>query len=139
MTVLAKNSGQFETLLQSLDDLSTQGRSLLETYYPQIVTQLQTLQAVSSQLSQHQTDLASLLSQIPLADNALPQAVRSGYVQLYENIIVCGIPAGGEDDNSPAFSSSWAAPIMGHWISMGGELRRCISCISTSLATPGIT
>ena len=104
VSILAKNSSQFETLLQSLDNVSTQGRSLLETYYPQIVDQLQTLQAVSGQLAQHQADLAGLLSQIPLADNALPQAVRSGYVQLYENIIVCGLPGGGEDDNQPAFS-----------------------------------
>jgi phospholipid/cholesterol/gamma-HCH transport system substrate-binding protein len=102
--ILAQNSDQFETLLQSLDNLSTQGRSLLETYYPQIVTQLQTLQTVSSQLAQHQSDLAGLLSEIPVADNALPQAVRSGYVQLYENIIVCGIPGLGENDSQPAFS-----------------------------------
>jgi phospholipid/cholesterol/gamma-HCH transport system substrate-binding protein len=104
VSILAKNSSQFETLLQSLDNVSTQGRSLLETYYPQIVDQLQTLQAVSGQLAQHQADLADLLSQIPLADTALPQAVRSGYVQLYENIIVCGLPGGGEDDSQPAFS-----------------------------------
>ena len=103
VAILAKNSSQFETLLQSLDDVSTQGRSILENYYPQIVTQLQTLQAVSSQLSQHQADLAGLLAQIPAADNALPQAVRNGYVQLYENIIVCGIPGLGED-SSAAFT-----------------------------------
>ena len=103
VAILAKNSSQFETLLQSLDSLSTQGRSLLENYYPQIVTQLQTLQAVSSQLAQHQSDLAGLLSQIPAADSALPQAVRNGYVQLYENIIVCGIPGLGED-SSAAFT-----------------------------------
>jgi phospholipid/cholesterol/gamma-HCH transport system substrate-binding protein len=103
VAILAKNSSQFETLLQSLDNLSSQGRSILENYYPQIVTQLQTLQAVSSQLAQHQTDLAGLLSQIPAADNALPQAVRNGYVQLYENIIVCGIPGLGED-SSAAFT-----------------------------------
>jgi phospholipid/cholesterol/gamma-HCH transport system substrate-binding protein len=104
VSILAKNSSQFETLLQSLDNLSTQGRSLLEAYYPQIVTQLQTLQAVSGQLAQHQADLAGLLSEIPVADDALPQAVRNGYVQLYENIIVCGIPGMGEDDSQPAFS-----------------------------------
>jgi phospholipid/cholesterol/gamma-HCH transport system substrate-binding protein len=103
VAILAKNSSQFETLLQSLDGLSSQGRSILENYYPQIVTQLQTLQAVSSQLAQHQSDLAGLLSQIPAADNALPQAVRNGYVQLYENIIVCGIPGLGED-TSAAFT-----------------------------------
>ncbi len=104
VSILAQNASQFETLLQSLDNLSTQGRSILENYYPQIVTQLQTLQAVSSQLAQHQADLAGLLSEIPLADNALPNAVRNGYVQLYENIIVCGIPGLGEDDSQPAFS-----------------------------------
>ncbi|HVT41804.1 MAG TPA: MCE family protein [Acidimicrobiales bacterium] len=104
VSILAKNANQFETLLQSLDNVSTQGSSLLETYYPQIVTQLQTLQAVSGQLAQHQADLAGLLSEIPVADNALPQAVRNGYVQLYENIIVCGIPGLGEDDTQPAFS-----------------------------------
>jgi phospholipid/cholesterol/gamma-HCH transport system substrate-binding protein len=103
VAILAKNSSQFETLLQSLDGLSTQGRSLLENYYPEIVTQLQTLQAVSSQLAQHQSDLAGLLSEIPAADSALPQAVRNGYVQLYENIIVCGIPGLGED-GSAAFT-----------------------------------
>jgi len=103
VAILAKNSAQFETLLQSLDDLSTQGRSILETYYPQIVTQLQTLQAVSGQLAQHQSDLAGLLSEIPVADNALPSAVRNGYVQLYENIIVCGIPGPGEN-STPAFT-----------------------------------
>ncbi len=104
VSILAQNSSQFENLLQSLDNVSTQGRSILETYYPQIVTQLQTLQAVSNQLAEHQADLAGLLSEIPVADNALPQAVRNGYVQLYENIIVCGIPGGGEVPDQPAFT-----------------------------------
>jgi phospholipid/cholesterol/gamma-HCH transport system substrate-binding protein len=102
--ILAQNSQQFETLLQSIDNLSSQGRSILETYYPQIVTQLQTLQAVSSQLAQHQSDLAGLLSEIPVADSELPNAVRNGYVQLYENIIVCGIPGLGQNNSQPAFT-----------------------------------
>jgi phospholipid/cholesterol/gamma-HCH transport system substrate-binding protein len=104
VSILAQNSSQFETLLSSLNSLSVQGRSLLETYYPQIVTQLQALQAVSSQVSQHQADLAGLLQELPIANTALPSGVRNGYVQLYENIILCGVPGGGEDDNSPAFS-----------------------------------
>jgi phospholipid/cholesterol/gamma-HCH transport system substrate-binding protein len=104
VAILAQNSQQFENVLQSLDNLSTQGRSLLENYYPQIVTQLQTLQAVSSQVAQHQSDLAALLSTIPVANANLPNAVRNGYVQLYENIIVCGIPGLGQNNSQPAFS-----------------------------------
>ena len=34
VAILAKNSSQFETLLQSLDNLSTQGRSILENVLP---------------------------------------------------------------------------------------------------------
>ncbi|HEX3796259.1 MAG TPA: MlaD family protein [Acidimicrobiales bacterium] len=104
VAILAQNSNQFETLLQSLNDLSVQGRSILENFYPQIVTQLNALQAVTSQVSQHQADLAGLLEELPVANAALPSGVRNGFVQLYENIIVCGIPGGGEDDNAPAFS-----------------------------------
>lgn len=104
VSILAQNSQQFENVLQSLDNLSTQGRSILENYYPQIVTQLKTLQAVSGQVAQHQSDLAALLSAIPVANANLPNAVRNGYVQLYENIIVCGIPGLGQNNAQPAFS-----------------------------------
>jgi phospholipid/cholesterol/gamma-HCH transport system substrate-binding protein len=104
VAILAQNSTQFETLLQSLNDLSVQGRGILETYYPQIVTQLQTLQAVSAQLSQNQADLAGIIQELPLNNAALPSSVRGGFVQVFENLIVCGIPGGGENDNTQAFS-----------------------------------
>lgn len=104
VAILAQQSQKFETLLQSIDDVSVQGRSILETYYPQIVTQLQTLQAVSSQLSQNQVSLAGILETLPLNDSALPSSVRGGYIQVFENLIICGIPDGGENDSTPAFS-----------------------------------
>jgi phospholipid/cholesterol/gamma-HCH transport system substrate-binding protein len=104
VAILAQNSTQFENLLQSIDTLSQQGRSILETYYPEIVTQLQTLQAVSTQLSQNQADLAGILEELPLNNSALPSSVRGGFIQVFENLIICGIPAGGEDDSSPAFT-----------------------------------
>jgi phospholipid/cholesterol/gamma-HCH transport system substrate-binding protein len=104
VAILAQQSSQFETLLQSVDDLSVQGRSILESYYPQLVAQLKTLQAVSSQLSLTQGDLAGILAELPLNNDALPSSVRGGFLQLYENIIVCGLPGGGEVDSSPAFT-----------------------------------
>ena len=104
VAILAQQSSQFEKLLQSVDNLSIQGRGILETYYPQIVTQLQTLQAVSNQLGQNQADLAGILRCCRLNNNALPSSVRGDFLQLYENIIVCGLPGGGEDDSSPAFT-----------------------------------
>jgi phospholipid/cholesterol/gamma-HCH transport system substrate-binding protein len=104
VAILAQNSAQFETLLQSIDNLSVVGRGYLETYYPEIVAQLQTLQAVTAQLSQNQVSLVGILDELPENNAALPSSVRGGYVQVFENLIVCGIPGGGEDDNTPAFS-----------------------------------
>jgi phospholipid/cholesterol/gamma-HCH transport system substrate-binding protein len=104
VAILAQNSAQFETLLQSIDNLSVQGRGILETYYPQIVAQLQTLQAVSTQLSQNQVSLVGILDELPVNNASLPSSVRGGYVQVFENLIVCGIPGGGENDNTAAFS-----------------------------------
>jgi phospholipid/cholesterol/gamma-HCH transport system substrate-binding protein len=101
---LAQQSASFETLLQAVDNLSVQGRQILDTYYPQIVTQLRAFQAVAGQLSHNQGDLAGILQELPLNDSALPSSVRAGYLQLYENIIVCGLPDGGENDSSPAFT-----------------------------------
>jgi phospholipid/cholesterol/gamma-HCH transport system substrate-binding protein len=104
VTDLAQQSARFETLLQAVDNLSVQGRQILDTYYPQIVTQLRALQAVAGQLSRNQGDLAGILQELPLNDRALPSSVRAGYLQLYENTIVCGLPGGGENDSSPAFT-----------------------------------
>ncbi len=104
VAILARNSTQFETLLQSLNNLSVQGRGILETYYPQMVAQLQTLQAVSAQLSQNQVSLVGILNVLPLTNAALPSSVRNGYIQVFENLIVCGLTGGGENDNTAAFT-----------------------------------
>ena len=101
--ILAQQSSRFNDLLRALDDVSTQGRSLLEQYYPQIVTQLGALEAVSGQLASHQQDLAGLLQQLPVHNTSVPSAVRNDFVQIFENLIVCGIPGGGENP-SPAFT-----------------------------------
>jgi phospholipid/cholesterol/gamma-HCH transport system substrate-binding protein len=106
VAILAQQSTQFETLLQSINDLSVQGSSILQTYYPQIVSQLKALQAVSSQLSQNQGALAGILQVLPLNNSALPSSVRQGYLQVLENLIICGLPTavGGQNDSTPAFS-----------------------------------
>jgi len=103
VSVLAQESGRFENLLQSLDAVSAQGNSIMSTYYPQIVTQLRALAAVSGQLAQNQQDLAGLLTYLPQHDAVLSEAARNDYLQVFENIIVCGIPGGGSNP-APAFT-----------------------------------
>jgi phospholipid/cholesterol/gamma-HCH transport system substrate-binding protein len=103
VAVLARQSSRFENLLTALNGLSVQGKSLLSTYYPQITTQLRALNAVSGQLALNQQNLAGLLEYLPMHDAALSASARNDYLQILENIIVCGIPAGGSNP-SPAFT-----------------------------------
>lgn len=98
--VLAENSAEFERLLQSLDAVSTQGATILQSNYPQIVDQLGALEAVSSQLAEHQQDLAQLLEWLPQHDATMTEAVRHNFLQILNNLIVCGIPDGGAGSTS---------------------------------------
>lgn len=102
-SVLAQQSTRFDTLLESLNSLSVQGRSLLEQYYPQITDQIHALAAVSSQLAAHQSDLAGLLLELPQHNATLSSSVRQKFVQVLENIIVCGVPGAGQS-SAPAFT-----------------------------------
>ena len=102
VSVLSAQSGRFATLLGALDNLAGQGHAILEATYPQIADQLTALYATAHQLAQHQQDLAGFLTQLPV-HNATTNAITvDDYVQVLENLIVCGIPDGGGNNSSPA-------------------------------------
>lgn len=104
VAVLAQQSTRFDDLLSSLNGVSEQGRSLLENYYPQISDQIKALAAVSAQVADRQQALAGLLQELPLHNQVVSSAVRQDYAQVLNNVIVCGIPGGGEESTAPAFT-----------------------------------
>ena len=99
-TILAQQSQQFETLLQSLNDLAQQGNSLLSTGLTQFEDQIKALAAVAGQLGQHQQDLATILDELPGHNAALAGVTVNNYAQILEDIIVCGLPGGGSSTNA---------------------------------------
>ena len=94
-TTLAQQSNQFIALLQSLDALATQGRSILDSGLPQVEDQLNALAALASQLASHQQQLATLLQEVPAANHNLAAASYQGNLQVLNNLIVCGVPGLG--------------------------------------------
>lgn len=93
--ILAANSTRFERLLQSLNAVSAQGASIISRNYPQIVDQLRALGAVSNQLALHQQDLARILEWLPQHDATMSESVRHNFLQIMNNLVVCGLPGGG--------------------------------------------
>lgn len=100
-SVLAQQSDRFTQLLQSLDALAGQGQSILATGTGQIEDQIDALGAVARQLATHQADLATVLKELPAHNTVLSKATVDDYVQILDDVIVCGLPNGGGDTTSP--------------------------------------
>jgi phospholipid/cholesterol/gamma-HCH transport system substrate-binding protein len=94
-TVLAQNADQFEQALDALNKLSVQGRGILENYLPGLDLQLEGLDRVTAALADRQQDLGLLLQYLPVHDSVLHSVVVNKFIQIVNDLIVCGLPGGG--------------------------------------------
>ena len=102
-SILAQQSQRFDDLLTALNNLSVQGRSILEKYLPQIGIQLTGLAAVTHAVAAEQDALGQLLVYLKGHNASLSRAAVGRFVQVLDDIVVCGVPNGGSD-NTPAGS-----------------------------------
>lgn len=100
--ILASQSSQLISFLSAMDRLAVQGRSLIESEFPQIKAQIAGLDAVAQTLSEHLVSLSGILANAPGSDRAFSEAVVSHSVQVLENLIICGVPGGGSSPSDPA-------------------------------------
>ncbi len=104
--ILSREANQFNGLLQSLQDLAIQGRGILQSYTPQIDTQIKALYALSQTLSANQRQVAGIISYLPTYEKGLSSVARSRYLQIIDAIIICGVPGGGASSTSSVSSCS---------------------------------
>ena len=102
-TILAQQSQRFNDLLSALNSLSVQGRSILENYLPQIGVQLTGLADATHAVAAEQDALGQLLVYLKGHNASVSRAVVGRFVQVLDDLVVCGVPGGGSD-NSPAGS-----------------------------------
>jgi phospholipid/cholesterol/gamma-HCH transport system substrate-binding protein len=98
--ILAAQSARFEDLLTALNSLSVQSRSILENYFSQIGIQLTGLADVTKAVASEQTDLANVLIYLKGHNGALSKAAVGRFVQILDDVIVCGVPNGGDTPGS---------------------------------------
>jgi phospholipid/cholesterol/gamma-HCH transport system substrate-binding protein len=102
--VLANQSDRMVSLLKSLNDLSVQSSSILESYTPQINDQLTGLAATANSLQATENDLGGFLQFLPGHNAALQEVTRDNQVQILQDLIICGLPNGGSNPSEPAFT-----------------------------------
>ncbi len=101
-SVLASQSAAFEQLLASLENLSVQGRALLETYVSQIDANLAGLAGTASALRTSEQNLVGLIDALPGNNAAIASLVRGNQVQVLADLVVCGLPLGGSNASQPS-------------------------------------
>jgi phospholipid/cholesterol/gamma-HCH transport system substrate-binding protein len=105
--ILAEERVALMDLLQRLRDLSLEGRSILDAHMERMQRQLNGLRVVTDVLRERQRELGLLLENLPIHNSTITSAVRDDYAQVLNDIILCGVPGGGEDPSSPLNSCSY--------------------------------
>ncbi|MDA8039880.1 MAG: MlaD family protein [Actinomycetota bacterium] len=102
--VLSRQSGNFVHLLQGLDRLSIEGRSLMEQQLAEIDLQFRGLAGITATLAGQQRAIAQLVEQLPGHNAVMHDVTVNHFVQIVDALIVCGLPNGGGDTTQPAAS-----------------------------------
>jgi len=98
--ILADQSSRFEDLLTALNNLSVQSRSILEGYLAQIGIQLTGLADATKAVATEQVDLANVLVYLKGHNHTISEAAVGRFVQILDDVIVCGVPNGGDNPSS---------------------------------------
>jgi phospholipid/cholesterol/gamma-HCH transport system substrate-binding protein len=102
--VLNDQATRFANLLSSLSNLSVQSLGILNTYLPQINRQFSALSSVTQAVAGRQYDLGQLLVYASQHNINVSGGIKNKFGQVLNDLIVCGIPGGGEQPNDPASS-----------------------------------
>jgi phospholipid/cholesterol/gamma-HCH transport system substrate-binding protein len=102
--VLNDQANRFADLMSSLSNLSVQSLGILNTYLPQIDNQFSVLRSVTQAVADRQFDLGQLLVYASQHNINVSGGIKNKFGQVLNDIIVCGVPGGGEQPNDPASS-----------------------------------
>ena len=102
--VLNDQANRFADLMSSLSNLSVQSLGILNTYLPQINRQFSAFRSVTQAINDRQSDLGKLLLYTWQHNLNVSGGIKNDFGQILNDLIVCGIPGGGEQPNDPAAS-----------------------------------
>ena len=101
LAILNANDRRFFELVRSLNNLSADGNRLLRKHLAQIKTQLGGLRDVTDAVADEQDSLASVLTNLPKHNTDLPSAEKGNFVQVLLDVVLCGVPGGGDVPGDP--------------------------------------
>lgn len=101
LDTLNANDQRFYDLVDSLNGVTGRAEEILDRHLAQIRRQVQGLKIVTGAVAREQTALGEVLTGLPRHNETTPQAERGGFVQVLVDLVVCGVPGGGDVPGDP--------------------------------------
>lgn len=99
--ILDDNDARFFSLVRSLNRLADDGNRILKAHLGQITRQLGGLKDVTDAVADEQQALRDLLTNLPKHNTDLPSAEKGNFVQVLIDVVLCGVPGGGDVPGDP--------------------------------------
>lgn len=96
--ILDETSADFLETVRSLTRLAVEGADVLVTHFDRIDLALRSLRSVTRAVASEQAALGRVLQFLPEHNTRLPRILQGDFGQVIGDIIICGLPGGGEVD-----------------------------------------
>jgi phospholipid/cholesterol/gamma-HCH transport system substrate-binding protein len=96
--VLDQASEDLLATISSLTTLAEEGADILETHFDEIDLGLRGLRSATRAVASEQAALARVLTFLPQHNTRVPTILQGDFGQVIGDIIICGLPGGGEVD-----------------------------------------
>jgi len=96
--VLDQASEDLLATISSLTTLAEEGADILETHFDRIDLGLRSLRSATRAVASEQAALARVLTFLPQHNTQVPSILQGDFGQVIGDIIICGLPGGGEVD-----------------------------------------
>ncbi|QYG92930.1 MCE family protein [Iamia sp. SCSIO 61187] len=96
--ILDETSADFLATVRSLTALAVEGADLLVTHFDRIDLGLRALRSATRAVATEQAALARVLQFLPEHNTRVPTILQGDFGQVIGDIIICGLPGGGEID-----------------------------------------
>lgn len=103
-SILNDQANQFLGLVTRLTNLARVGNSILSAHFADITTQINGLTVLTRALASEQQALGQVLYYLPRHNTGLASGVSNNFVNLFADIILCGVPGGGSIPGNAASS-----------------------------------
>lgn len=101
LAILNEHDEEFFALVRSLNEVADDGTRILDRHLDQFGTQIRGLRDLTDAVASEQEALGMLLVNLYRHNETVPLAERGNFVHVLLDVVLCGIPGGGDVPGDP--------------------------------------